>query len=56
MVEGLDDLRGWQVDLQQFRCGGRLVVELGDVAVTLRVVIVGVDHDFARQGLDGTFR
>src|ERR1019366_3618487 len=52
MVEGLDDLRGWQMRLQEFGRGGRFVVELGDVAVTLRVVIVGVDHDFACQRLD----
>src|ERR1035441_6582077 len=51
MVEGLDDLRGWQMCLQEFGRGGRFVVELGDVAIPLRVVIVGVDHNFARQGL-----
>ncbi len=48
MIEGLDDLRGWQMVLQEFGRSGRLVVKLGNVTVTLRVVIVGVDDDFAR--------
>src|SRR6266404_1196203 len=34
------------------RGGRRLVVELLDVAVSLWVVVVRVDHDLARQGLD----
>ena len=52
MVERLDHLRSRQVCLQQLRGGRRLVVELRDVAVALRVVVVGVDHDLARQRLD----
>src|SRR6266481_5686156 len=52
VVECLDDLRGRQVRLQELRGGRRLVVELLDVAVSLWVVVVRVDHDLARQGLD----
>ena len=52
VVERLDDLRRRQVRLQELGGRRRLVVELGDVAVALRVVVVGVDHDLARQRLD----
>ena len=38
--------------LQELGRRRRLVVELGNVAVPLRVVVVGVDHDLARQRLD----
>ena len=52
MVERLDDLRRRQVRLQQLGRGRRLVVELGNVAVPLRVVVVGVDHDLPRERRD----
>ena len=52
VIERLDDLRRRQVRLQQLGGRRRLVVELGDVAVTLRVVVVGVDDDLARERLD----
>ena len=39
--------------LQQLRGRCRLVVELGDVAIALRIVIVRVDHDLAGERLDG---
>jgi len=38
------------VRLQELRGGRRLVVELLDVAVSLWVVVVRVDHDLARRG------
>ena len=38
--------------LQELGGGGRLVVEFGDVAVPLRVVVVGVDHHLARERVD----
>ena len=52
MVESLDHLRSRQVRLQQLGGRGRLIVELGDMAVTLGVVVVRVDHDLARQRCD----
>jgi hypothetical protein len=45
VVEALDDLRGRKMPLQQLRRRGRLVVELADVAVALRVVVVRVDDE-----------
>ena len=52
VVERLDHVRLRQVRLEELGDGGRLVVELGDVAVALGVVVVGVDHDLAAQRLD----
>src|SRR5438034_2464794 len=52
MVESLDDFRGRQMCLQELRGRRRLIVELRDVAITFGVIVVLVDHDLARQGLD----
>jgi len=38
--------------LQEIGGRGRFVVELGDVAITLGVVVVGVDHDLVGERLD----
>ena len=53
VVERLHDLRLRQVRLQHLGRGGRLLVELGDVAVALGVVVVRVDDDLARERCDG---
>lgn len=50
-VEGLDHAGALQVLRQQFAGGGRLAVQLGELAVALRVVVVGVQHDLAGEGL-----
>jgi hypothetical protein len=52
VVERLDHLRLRKVRLQQLGGRRRLVVELGDVPVTLRIVVVRVDNDLACEGLD----
>ena len=53
MVERLDNFRRWQMRLEQFRGRGRLVVRFRDVAITLRVAVVGVDHDLPAERLRG---
>jgi hypothetical protein len=40
------------VRLQRLRRRRRLVIQRRDVAVTLRIVIVGVDDDLSRERLD----
>ena len=52
VVEALDDTGLRQVAPQQLRRRQGLRVELGDLAVPLRVVVVRVDHRFAGQRLD----
>jgi hypothetical protein len=52
VVERLDHLRLRKVRLQELSGRRRLVVELGDVPVTLRVIVVRVDNDLACEGLD----
>ena len=52
VIERLHDLRCRQVRLQQLGRGRGLAVELRDVAVALRVVVVRVDDDLARERLD----
>ena len=56
LLNALDHLGIGQMSLQQLGAGGRLVVELGDVAVSLRVVVHRVDHDLAAQLLDRHLR
>ena len=53
VVEALHDDAAHQVPLDQLAGGRRLVVQLGDVAVALGVVVARVDDDLAAQGLDG---
>ena len=53
MVEGFDDFRSRQVCLQKLGGRGRFIIELGNVAVAFRIVIIRVDHDLARERLDG---
>jgi hypothetical protein len=53
VVERLDHPRARQVAGDQLRGRRALVVELGDLAVALRVVVAGVDDDLAGQRLRG---
>jgi hypothetical protein len=46
-VEGLDHTSIRQVTLEQLARGSAVAVELLEVTVSLRVVVVGVDHDLA---------
>jgi hypothetical protein len=41
------------VRLEQLGRRGRFVVELRDVTVPFRIVVVGIDHNLPRQRLDG---
>jgi hypothetical protein len=52
VIERLDDLRRGQMRLQQLGCRRHFVIELRDVAITLRVVVVRVDDNLSRQRLD----
>jgi hypothetical protein len=51
-VENFDDPRRGQMRGEQLAAGGLPGVELGDVAVARRVVVVGVHHDLAGERLD----
>lgn len=50
-VERLDQTRAHKVCLQQLARSRAAAVELLEMAVSLRVVVVGVDHDVARDAL-----
>ena len=52
MIESFDDLRFRQVCLQKLGGRSRFTVELGNLSVALWVVVVRIDHDFARQGVN----
>src|SRR6185437_11858536 len=52
-VESLHYLRGRQMFLEELGSRGGLAVELRNVTVTFRVVVVRVNHDLAREGLNG---
>jgi hypothetical protein len=51
VVEGLDHRAARQVSLHQLAGRGRLVVQLGDLPVSLRVVVARVDDDRAAEWL-----
>jgi hypothetical protein len=56
VIEGLDHLRPGEVRLQELRGRRRLVVEVRDVTVPLRIVVVGVDDDLRGRGERPGFR
>ena len=56
VVEGLHHLRRGEVILKELGGRGGFIVELRDVTVALRVVVVRVDDDFPSSGATGTER